>query len=128
MPSDTCDTCTDYLCPIQGKDDTHKCSAFAIHPNDCVEESERQKAIIEMRVEKGKELCKSKRTIIFKNGERLVGPAYFSQKEYMLIEEATHFLPRLHTRKFRPALEINFEHDRAHFQIIILSEGELPRW
>lgn len=126
MPIETCNTCTDFLCPLQGKDNNHKCDAFAIHPNECKEEDERQKAIREMKIEKGRQLCKSKRTIIFKNGELLHSPAYLTQEEYLLLEEATHFLPQLHTKKFRPALEISFEHERGYYRIILLSEDE--RW
>lgn len=127
MPLDACDTCTDFLCPQQGRSADYKCDAYAMKPGDARTEDERQKAIREMNIQKGRDLCKSKRTIIFKDGALVTGPLYFKESDYLLISESVHFLPKLNTKKFRPALEITIEHSESTYQIILLSEGAF-RW
>ena len=124
MPIDTCNTCSDVLCPHQGHDDEYKCGAFAPKPNDTTPEDARQAAIREMNIKKGRDLCYSKRALIFKDGVLTDGPYHFTGKDYLLIGEAVHFLPHLHTKIFRPALEITLHRTSGTYRIIILSGGQ----
>lgn len=127
MPSDTCDTCADFLCQEQGRSADYKCDAYAAVPTETKPEEERQKSIREMKIQKGRDLCRSKRTIILKDGALVTGPYYFKEEDYLLMSESIHFLPKLNTKKFRPALEITIEHSESIYQIILLSEGSF-RW
>ena len=128
MPSDTCNTCADILCPEQGNSEEYKCSAYAARSKDAAAEEARQKAIRNMKIAKGRDLCRSPRVIIFKDHELVAGLQYFKEEDYLLIAESIHFLPRLHTQKFRPALEITLERSSGHFQIIILAERGDSKW
>lgn len=128
MPTDTCNTCTEYLCPEQGIHDDCKCKTHTTVPMAKTNYEERLAAIREMKIEQGKNLCRTHRIIVFKNGELIKPPYYFTEEEYLLISQAPHFLPRLHTKKLRPALEITIEKSTGVHQVILLSPRGDSRW
>lgn len=125
MVSESCDNCADMLCPEHGKDshckyDMHATKFCDINPG----EKRRLEAVREMRIARGKALCKSARVLIVHEDRVLQHhTSMFSEEDYLLIDAARHFIPMQSSKQIRPAVELSIVRGELRYRIIILKEG-----